>query len=133
MLKLVQKMNLPDHNGQIHFNETLTCLCAFVADEKGLMVPVPECEVVLKVQREQAKVPNLTGLEHASHNTYTNYVPRYYRRGLERMSSGRRRRRRRGVGIPLKKGSRSSSGGGSPHRDGSGGMGQACLPCRIIP
>ena len=133
MLKLVQKMNLPDHNGQIHFNETLTCLCAFVADEKGLMVPVPECEVVLKVQREQAKVPNLTGLEHASHNTYTNYVlsllqarfRAYEQRQKAKETAGR-------MGFLSKKGSRSSSGGGSPHRDGSGGMVQACLLCPII-
>ena len=71
LLQKVEHINLPDHRGQIHFNETLTHLCAFSA---GVMVKVPECEVVHKVHRAQQQVPVLGRLEAASHNTYTNYV-----------------------------------------------------------
>ena len=91
--------------------------------------PKLETERRLEVQREQAKVPNLTGLEHASHNTYTNYVlsllqarfRAYEQRQKAKETAGR-------MGFLSKKGSRSSSGGGSPHRDGSGGMGTSLPP-----
>ena len=70
LLKL-KKLNLPDHNGKIHFNETLTHLAAFVGE---VVVAVPDCEVVHKVQKMQAAVPEIKKLGVADHNTYTNYV-----------------------------------------------------------
>jgi hypothetical protein len=71
LLMKLKKLNLPDHNGKIHFNETLTHLAAFVGE---VVVAVPDCEVVHKVQKMQAAVPEIKKLGVADHNTYTNYV-----------------------------------------------------------
>jgi hypothetical protein len=67
MLRILQELNLPDHQGYIHFNETLTHLAA-----RRAATPVPDVAVVRELAKMSDRVHQR--LEYASHNAYTNYV-----------------------------------------------------------
>jgi len=69
MLKHLGKLDIPDHNGYIHFSETLTAIANEVAG-----VPVPVCDTTRKIQKLALAVPKLKGLEKPAHNALTNYL-----------------------------------------------------------
>jgi len=74
LLRVVQRLNLPDHNGMIHFNETLTHLSK-VAQERGRgEVRLPDVDAVRKIAKLSSNLPGFKALDGATHNTYTNYV-----------------------------------------------------------
>jgi hypothetical protein len=74
LLRRVQELNLPDHSGQIHFNETLTHLSKIVQERETGEIRLPDVDAVRKIARLSQNIPGLSKLEGASHNTYTNYV-----------------------------------------------------------
>ena len=74
LLRRVQELNLPDHSGQIHFNETLTHLSKLVQERETGEIRLPDVDAVRKIARLSQNIPGLSKLEGASHNTYTNYV-----------------------------------------------------------
>ena len=69
MLLFLGDLDIPDHNGCIHFVETLTALT-----HKICGVPVPICETTLKIQRQASKVQGRKNLDKAVHNALTNYL-----------------------------------------------------------
>ena len=69
MLKHLGKLDIPDHNGFIHFTETLTAVCN---QEAGL--PVPICDTTKKLAKATMGAPKLNKLEKPSHNALTNYL-----------------------------------------------------------
>ena len=69
MLRHLGKLDVPDHNGYIHFAETLTAVCHAVAG-----VPVPMCDATKKIQNAATKAPQLKSLEEAKHDALTSYL-----------------------------------------------------------
>ena len=74
LLRQVQRLNLPDHNGQIHFNETLTHLSKVAQERDTGEIRLPDVDAVRKIAKLSEGIPGLKTLEGAQHNTYTNYV-----------------------------------------------------------
>merc|ERR1719482_2521550 len=68
MFKLLGTLNIPVHNGAIHFTETLT---AFADLQVGVAVPV--CEATKRVAKSAAKVPKLNSLDKPTQNVLTEY------------------------------------------------------------
>lgn len=69
LLRLLQRLNVPDRDGCIHFHETLT---AMSAAEVGCAVP--DCDSARALQRKAVALPELRRLEKARHSTHTTYV-----------------------------------------------------------
>ena len=69
MLRHLGKLDIPDHNGYIHFMETLTAVSHAHA---GL--PLPVCETTDKMAKAARRVPGLTKLESPKHSALTNYL-----------------------------------------------------------
>jgi len=94
LLALLAELNIPDHGGYIHFNETLTALSqrAFCErlnherlarrQERGLeddgvrlqRIEVPVCEATTVVRRKLTRMPVLSKIEKPTHSALTNYL-----------------------------------------------------------
>merc|ERR1719231_748088 len=69
MLKHLGQLDIPDHNGYIHFMETLTAVSNMHAG-----VPLPVCETTNKMAKQALKAPGLKQLERPAHSALTNYL-----------------------------------------------------------
>mmetsp|Transcript_31861 Transcript_31861/g.83285 ORF Transcript_31861/g.83285 Transcript_31861/m.83285 type:complete len:1767 (+) Transcript_31861:80-5380(+) len=69
MLKHLGKLDIPDHNGYIHFMETLTAVSNLHAG-----VPVPVCETTNKMAKLAQRAPGMQKLDQAAHSALTNYL-----------------------------------------------------------
>merc|ERR1711871_1636418 len=74
LLREVQRLNLPDHNGQIHFNETLTHLSKMAQERERGEIRLPDVDAVRRIAKLSEHIPGLNKLDGAAHNTYTYYV-----------------------------------------------------------
>jgi hypothetical protein len=69
MLKHLGELDIPDHNGYIHFMEVLTATSRRTAG-----VPVPVCDTTKKMAKQALKAPGLNKLESPAHSALTNYL-----------------------------------------------------------
>jgi len=68
MFSLLRQLDIPVHEGKIHFMETLM---AFANHSVG--VPVPVCAATTKVAKSASKVPKLNGFEPPTHSVLSDY------------------------------------------------------------
>mmetsp|Transcript_10830 Transcript_10830/g.25850 ORF Transcript_10830/g.25850 Transcript_10830/m.25850 type:complete len:553 (+) Transcript_10830:3459-5117(+) len=72
LLKLMRKIDVPDHNGEIHFMETMTAIANSLVG-----VPLPLCDETRKIAREADKVAvnNIARVSNvAEHSAWTSYL-----------------------------------------------------------
>ena len=69
MLKHLGELDIPDHQGYVHFMEVLTACANKKAGE-----PLPVCDTTKKLDRSVQAVPKLKALESAQHSALTNYL-----------------------------------------------------------
>jgi len=69
MLQLLGVLDIPDHEGYLHFMEVLTALSHAVCG-----VPLPVCDTTKRLQKSVARTPALSKLEKPLHNALTNYL-----------------------------------------------------------
>jgi hypothetical protein len=69
MLKHLGELDIPDHQGYVHFMEVLTACANKKAGE-----PLPVCDTTNKLDRSVQAVPKLKALESAQHSALTNYL-----------------------------------------------------------
>jgi len=71
LLRFMRRIDVPDHNGQIHFMETITAMANSVCG-----VPLPVCDETRKIAKEADKAtgPSSAALAEAEHNAMTSYL-----------------------------------------------------------
>merc|ERR1712224_311628 len=69
MLRKLGELDIPDHNGYIHFTETLTAMC-----NRHAGVAVPVCDSSKKIQKAAQNVPKIKAMDAASNNALHSYL-----------------------------------------------------------